>query len=101
MKRLLAARQIHVVPNPFPQHWKEQNRTDMERNKQAYIFSLQDCREFCSVDDEYGNATEFFTWYPPDFGHPSFDIRHIISSGVLSLNVIRPYQCLLVDLISF
>ena len=30
-----------------------------------------------------------------------FDIRHIISSGVLSLNVIRPYQCLLVDLISF
>ena len=20
------------------------------------------------MDDEYGNATEFFTWYPPDFG---------------------------------
>ena len=32
---------------------------------------------------------------------PSFDIKHIISSGVLSLNIIRPYQCLLVDLISF
>ena len=67
MKRLLAARQIHIAPNPFPQHWKEQNRTDMERNKQAYILSLQDCREFCSVDDEYGNATEFFTWYSPEY----------------------------------
>ena len=39
----------------WSQPWYNNKGEDKKRNKQAHIFSAQACRDFCSVEDEYGN----------------------------------------------